>query len=275
MLGLHSLSIAQFARVCVDAEDQKVFSIIVNQDTLKGSGDKLCLTGINVEILALELVSPGKKLKKLVYTQLGDSLYLSANFSTGLITENTQANKNIYRKELLYRSFHKIKNQAKEENILADKLENEEDLEKAKPRYTIDASAIMQSSNKPDEEVVAEEPKESAVINKVETAPVASTTDKGCSADLTSNELKSLKNLLKNTRAINVQMNITLSSLKERCLSVQQLNELFRLIEEDDLKVNLFKKLYPQISNPSKRELLYSAFLFESSVDEIKKYGRN
>ena len=70
-------------------------------------------------------------------------------------------------------------------------------------------------------------------------------------------------------------MNITLSSLKERCLSVQQLNELFRLIEEDDLKVNLFKKLYPQISNPSKRELLYSAFLFESSVDEIKKYGRN
>ena len=94
-----------------------------------------------------------------------------------------------------------------------------------------------------------------------------------CTRSLDSKSLRNLRSKLKIIATPAQQEKLVLRDLEQTCLYVEQLGELFRLIEEDEIKLRLFKALYQRILNVEKRSLLYGQFLFEYSVNEMENYA--
>lgn len=257
------IAVGQTATLFISTSDYRTVDIIVNQDTIPVKGTDFTIFDINVEIVGIIAKdSLGNQISDLVFMRLDESSYVSLDFDRKKIVPTRKFDAQKARLKYQYKPFstNTVVKKPEDQLVTAKPV-----LDKVKPKYTIDAASILQNNKE------VEKPNDGIIISKPETT-AATNTDIPCSLILRNNELKSLKNLLKNTKAIDVQMSLTQSSLRNKCIYATQLQEVFKMIEEDDIKVNLFKKLYAQLQDPQKRNVLYSELLFETSIEEIKNY---
>lgn len=269
---------AQFAQLCIRDKAEQPFTLIVNKDTLAKSSTSACINGINIEIVAVELLKNGSKLKHLAYLRLGKSHYYEADF-TNKSVKATDIYTGGYKAQYIYKSYQNVPNPSLNEDSLT--LAENQELSKAAPRYNINAADIFQRQQEAKEEKAEEETASNAGATPIVSTEVDNTANgfseqkaPPCDNKLDSDSFRELRNQLRNTKDINAQLQQIKSSIKDKCISCQQLLEFYRIIEEDEIKVSLFKQYYAQIYNPEKRNILYSSLLFENSVDEIRKYGR-
>lgn len=92
-----------------------------------------------------------------------------------------------------------------------------------------------------------------------------------CTTQLNNDELKDLKSQLRTMVGFSGQMRIISESLLSRCFFVDQLQEIFKILEEDNAKLSLIKKHKNQILDPKNVPSLASEFLLESSIEELNK----
>ncbi|MGB0166974.1 MAG: DUF4476 domain-containing protein [Luteibaculum sp.] len=249
------------------SKNKQAFQLVINQDTVGRSNADYLIINANVEILAFKAQNfEGKKLQGLLYGRIGDTLITELDFSNSSYSNKIDKPQG---KPFLY-AYKPLRPLSDSASLLANaEVVEEPVLEKVNLKYEIDAASILQerAAKAESEKVIIQKPNNKSEENSVAEVP--------CTSSLENGELKSLKNLLKNTRALNMQLNLAQSSLKNKCLSCSQLLEIFKQIEEDDIKVNLFKRIYPQLKDPERKSLLYGEFLFENSLDEIKAYQPN
>ncbi|TXC81466.1 DUF4476 domain-containing protein [Luteibaculum oceani] len=255
------LGFGQFATLCVVNPDGLDVNVEVNEINYESKSSDFCINRIPFEIFALKMKTPLGEQKKLVFGRLDDTSFVSIS-PKGFRTAWSFSNKtllayNFGLEEDQLASAQFFTDSAKTELALAEASNNSQ---ATAPKLDVKTDDLKNPTKKPS----------GIVISKPETT---NKEENGCNNFLTENELKGIKNLLKKTKSLDLQLNIAQSSLKDKCFNCNQLQEIFKLIEEDDLKVNLFKRLYPQLTDPQKRKTLYSEFLFDSSIDEIKAYG--
>lgn len=255
------LGFGQFATLCVVNPDGLDLNIEVNEINYESKSADFCVSRIPFEIFALKMKTPLGDHKKLIFGRLGDTSYVAIG------PKGFKKAWDLSDQALLAYNFGLEEDQLASAQFFTDSVKKEIAIAEASnnsqataPKLNVKTDELKSPTKKPS----------GLVISK----PESSTEEEGACANLLADsELKGIKNLLKKTKSLDLQLNIAQSSLKDKCFSCNQLQEIFKLIEEDDLKVNLFKRLYPQLTDPQKRKTLYSEFLFESSIDEIKAYG--
>lgn len=106
-----------------------------------------------------------------------------------------------------------------------------------------------------------------------ENSELQKTSSGPCNKNLDSKELKKIRTKMRIIKTPSQQQAIVLKDLEGTCITVDQLKDLYKEIEEDEIKTSLFKSLYTQIMDIENIALLYDSFLFEFSIEEIIKYA--
>lgn len=93
-----------------------------------------------------------------------------------------------------------------------------------------------------------------------------------CQQNLDPKDLKKLRTKMRIIKTPSQQQTLVIKDLEGICINIDQLKDLYKEIEEDEIKTSLYKTLYPQILDIENKALLYDSFLFEFSIEEIIKY---
>ncbi len=256
-------SLANHAQTAVfTLNSDSPFTVVLEEDTIAQNTQITEISNVPVEILAVTLQQENSTFTTLLFGRLGDTSYYEIDFAAQRLIARVLPPKADSLVQYTYEGRYRNTDTSSVATTEVLANQEEKDLEPVKPRFNIDAAAIL-AKNKTSEDTVLsvqlnEEPKDSLA--------------EICSENLSNQELKSIRNLLKNTQSITMQLRVVQSALKGKCLYVNQLDALYRYIEEDDIKVSLFKNLYPQILDPQERSILFGQFLFESSIEDIKTY---
>jgi hypothetical protein len=89
---------------------------------------------------------------------------------------------------------------------------------------------------------------------------------------MSSHDFYTLKNTIANASFESTRYNIAKSAVSQNCFTSQQIHELLYLFTFESTRVDFAKLAYYSVIDKERFYLVYDAFTFSSSIDEVSRY---
>lgn len=137
------------------------------------------------------------------------------------------------------------------------------------PGTNFDDSEEMEESARVERVINADSLYRAAMPGETPVPEIVPTT---CITSIRTEDIRLIRKKMAETAILRNRLLLATTNLSNKCLTVNQLKELMRGLEGDELKIELYRQVFPNVLDPEQKHTLYDLFYFESSIEEIRSF---